>query len=52
MPVQQLFQIVLEEAGCERVEDWVQGAVYWQEKNDNPGSDSAWRRKQSVKSGS
>lgn len=42
MPVQQLSQLVLEEAGGERVEDRVQGAVYWQEKNDYPGSDCAW----------
>lgn len=49
MPVQQLFQLVLEEAGCKCVKDWVQGAVHWQEKNDYPGSDCAWIRKQSVK---
>lgn len=45
MFVQQLFQLVLEKAGCERVEDWVQGTVYWKEKNDYPGGDCAWRRK-------
>lgn len=52
MPVQQLSQLVLEEAGGERVQDRVQGTVYWQEKNDYPGGDRAWRRRQSVKNGS
>lgn len=49
MFVQQLFQLVLEKAGCESVEDWVQGTVYWKEKNDDPGGDCAWRRKRNVK---
>ena len=39
MFVQQLFQLVFEKAGCESVEDWVQGTVYWEEKYDHPGSD-------------
>lgn len=51
MFVQQLFQLVLEKAGCESVEDWVQGTVYWKEKNDDPGGDCAWRRKRNVKEG-
>lgn len=42
MFVQQLFQLVLVKAGCESVEDWVQGTVYWKEENDHPGSDCAW----------
>lgn len=49
MFVQQLFQLILEKAGRESVEDWVQGTVYRKEKNDYPGSDCAYRRKRSVK---
>lgn len=47
--VQQLFQRVLEKAGCESVEDWVQGTVHRKEKNDHPGSEWAWRRKWGMK---
>lgn len=37
--LQTLFKSLLKSAGCDRVQDGVQGAVYWKDKNHHPQND-------------
>lgn len=41
---QTLFESLLKSAGCDSVQDGVQGAVYWKDKNHHPQNDGTWRR--------